>query len=638
MNNIIDIIDSFITPSFILTEAKGVTDDKYINNAKKALGDRLQSKLQSDDYLRNKADEIGFNVNFNPQEKYLEREKAFPNLQLSPEVNERTKKTIYILKQITNSTGGQNWNTLKNMVANNETFGMTYNEVLRMKDFVDGLNLRYLYDESAKIPDGDKFGINGDVEQLDLNNLTDKAIEKWREGSEERKWKYTNDEAFLEMKRNMLNKYLNSTYGVEAEIPNFSLGNKKVKDALMINFTSAFRCPAWNECLVRHACYARSGELQHNNAKLSNDKKHLMWESAHEDPQMMGLIENLLKAYVVDYNGLNKKITPLIRANKKNPEFSEFVSKVGARCNSEKLSMVKFSEMPQAVLDVVAQNTRVRDIRLNENGDFINQWLLDEFDRIAGEFKLIGVTSAAYSCRNLNFKGIKNIVVNASRIEMEGDCIVRYFYAIPEDMYNGFADTYKGTSISDEFNAIQRVPQPLYSIDENGNKILNGNYYYKCPCGRKDFKIKGRKDSSEEGINCYQCHLCYEAQSPEMAKKLAEHGGKLIVFVKAHGVSKNILGDEREAKVSSSVGVPFSYTPKPKEVKKTRTRKTKKGVNESFEGDSNILQSDEEAYQVIADNAIYSMYEHMNGIANNQNNMMQEQKNMFWAKFNKLNH
>ena len=632
MNLIDEIVDKWSDVAFILEE--DVSNDPFVKAAKKRLSASLDDKLRTDTELQNKADELGINKDFTSK-GYIEAKKdAFKNLNISQSVTDKVKKVVSILKAITNSTGGQNWNTLRRMVDDNQTGGMSYNEILRMKDFIDSNDLRYMYDPSIKLAKkstlkfGNKMDKEGNLDDtnFDMNNITDSHLKRWLSGGE-RKSNFTEDEAYIEVKRGILNKYLMSSYGIQLDIPNLSLGNRKVKDALLINFTSAFRCPAWNECLLKHSCYARNSEgMYYHNEKVGNDKKHLMWEAGHNDPQLMKLIIDMLKAYVVDYGSVKQEIADIIKSNKTDSEFASFLEKIGGRFNINAFAQLDYRDMPGSILEILKSHTRVRDIRLNENGDFIAQWLLDEFDKVAGDFRLIGVNTAAYSCRNLNFEGIKNIIINASRITMKGSAIARYFYALPTAMYDAFEDTYNGTNINNGPNVISRKPMPLYSVDAYGNKVPNGNYYYKCPCGRSDFSVNGKPLKE---VNCYQCHLCYEAPDAEMLNKLNSTRGKYIVFVKAHGIKANLLNNKREQYVAKTVGVSKNY-----DFGKADYGHVDNTIHENIEHQDGLDQN--EAYGLITNNAIHSINEHLNGIFTNGVDSMNEQKKIFWNNFNRL--
>lgn len=632
MNLIDEIVDKWSDVAFILEE--DVSNDPFVKAAKKRLSASLDDKLRTDTELQNKADELGINKDFTSK-GYIEAKKdAFKNLNISQSVTDKVKKVVSILKAITNSTGGQNWNTLRRMVDDNQTGGMSYNEILRMKDFIDSNDLRYMYDPSIKLAKkstlkfGNKMDKEGNLDDtnFDMNNITDSHLKRWLSGGE-RKSNFTEDEAYIEVKRGILNKYLMSSYGIQLDIPNLSLGNRKVKDALLINFTSAFRCPAWNECLLKHSCYARNSEgMYYHNEKVGNDKKHLMWEAGHNDPQLMKLIIDMLKAYVVDYGSVKQEIADIIKSNKTDSEFASFLEKIGGRFNINAFAQLDYRDMPGSILEILKSHTRVRDIRLNENGDFIAQWLLDEFDKVAGDFRLIGVNTAAYSCRNLNFEGIKNIIINASRITMKGSAIARYFYALPTAMYDAFEDTYNGTNINNGPNVISRKPMPLYSVDASGNKVPNGNYYYKCPCGRSDFSVNGKPLKE---VNCYQCHLCYEAPDAEMLNKLNSTRGKYIVFVKAHGIKANLLNNKREQYVAKTVGVSKNY-----DFGKADDGHVDNTIHENIEHQDGLDQN--EAYGLITNNAIHSINEHLNGIFTNGVDSMNEQKKIFWNNFNRL--
>jgi hypothetical protein len=314
--------------------------------------------------------------------------------------------------------------------------------------------------------------------------------------------------------------------------------------------------------------------------------------------------------------------TQVERKLKKSPELFDSIGN-----DMDKLATMKFSEMPEGVIDVIKKCKRVSYIRLNENGDFINGDILKAVDEMAGDFKVIDVHTAAYSCRNLKFDSIKNIIINASRSEMRGPTIQRYFFAIPVKMYEAFEDTYTSNSMSNSFDSIGKVPAPLYYVDENGNKTPNGSYYYKCPCSRKDFTLVGddgeTKPNSE--VNCYQCHLCYEENDPSWVEKLGPNG-RLFVFVKAHGMFANLLNAKREREIIEKAGVPENYQlglrDNGMEFKDQDTEDSLQ-QNESRRNGSKQLITEQksiqnEAFQVITENAIYSMTQHFKEMGINE--------------------
>jgi hypothetical protein len=122
---------------------------------------------------------------------------------------------------------------------------------------------------------------------------------------------------------------------------------------------------------------------------------------------------------------------------------------------------------------------------------------------------LIGIDTSAYTCRNLDYTRASNIIINASNAAIKKGKIDRYFFAIEENMYNAFDETYGGNNNSLEIidGSVQPNPQPLYTVDENGQVVDSGHLYYKCPCGRP---LKGK-----EKISCYQCDVCYHRNTFE---------------------------------------------------------------------------------------------------------------------------
>lgn len=592
-------IRKWIDDSFVLNE--DVRNDRFVNGFKKQISNAIQDKFNSGDkHLMGIADEIGFRHNYDNGERTDLKRNVFKGLNVGASVTNDVKNVAEILRGITNSKGAVNFRMLRTMCDNGQTNGYSYNQILRIKDFIDANGIGYIYDRSSK-PSKYKFGLSKgadgiNTDEFDMNNITDAQVKDWNGNREEKG--YTEEEALFYMKKNIIEGYLDKTYGVEFQVPNFPLGNQKVKDALLINFTSAGRCPAWNECLVKHACYAKTNEIQHPNARQSNERKHLMWEAAHNDPQLMHLLHNMLKAYIVDYTKVSKLLGGMLKTVDKT-EGADFLAAVGSKNKIDNLININFSDMPQSVLDTIKTCVRVKDIRLNENGDFIGQWLLDAIDEIAGDFRMIGVNTTAYSCRNLNFEGIKNIVINASRSQMKGGAIARYFYALPESMYNSFEDTYVDMNIDKSPNSIGRTPKPLFFIDQSGNKVPNGNYYYKCPCGREDFRIQEGKKKGLS-INCYQCHLCYEQADEALMGKMGGNG-KFFVFVKAHGTKAGELDKNRENEIIMKVGVPASY-----EV----GGYAQTMVSEEI-GGNQLQMMMNDAFNTITDNCIMSMQTHL---------------------------
>ena len=631
----LNIINRSINEAISLKEGEKYVSDKYITDFQKNINAAIQDKLKTDSNLQQTANELGINPNYSRKEKMkmmnqnLEPETA----NISTSMTDKVKIVVNILREVTNSTGGINQIVLKKNAGSDAYHGLSYADILRVKDYIDSLDLRFLYDTSinpaskVQFNKGEdsklyKFGIiinrdgTYDDSHFDLNDINKNQFDTWYTDS--RQETISQAKAFIEMKEQIVDKYLQSVYGVQFNTPNFALGNQKVTDALMINFTSAFRCPAWNECLVKHACYARAGEGRHyNNVKPSNDKKNLMWMACQDDPKLTKMVYDLLKAYVVDWDKVLKSLK---------------TAKLGKVGSISKISQMYFKDMPEQLLEIVKQCKRVSYIRLNENGDFINQDLLESFDNLAGDFKYIGVNTAAYSCRNLNFKGIKNIVINASRMEMEGPTIARYFYAIPVKMYEAFEDTYTSRSMTNSFDSIGKNPLPLFSVDANGNKTPNGSFYYKCPCSREDFSLVNAKNGNvkeNQSVNCYQCHLCYEPNDDSILAKL-QNGGKYFVFVKAHGSHANVLDEKRENEIIKKIGVPENY--------QIGIRDTGEGYDDNLvvhEGKSLITESRmaDEAYNEIAKNAIYSMTQHFGNL---RGGMIEGNENFFSASVDKV--
>lgn len=626
--------------------------NKYTERRKKDLERGLMNKVSVSDELKDDADRLGINLDWSSEGERDFRDKHFnPDNSFKDDVvgdiNEKHKAAIRLLKQYTSigsvdslvPGGAVNLRAIeKELKEHPEQYaGLTFNEFCRIKDNLDLHSLRGVYDPSYQSARYDKFGTKGvdggetEFEDFNFNTITDKQLradKKFNDVGEE--------ETRAKIRRVTADKFMMTHYGIKMEVPGFSLGNQKVKNAMIINFTAAMKCPAWDECLVKHACYARSGEVRHPNAKASNDRKNLIWLSTKGDIEMMKLVHNYLLSILIHWGLVEKNIQQIM-----TPEFVSSVENVSGQSFDkpkksdivDAISQMWCSDMEKipGLIDFLKPFVRVNDIRVNENGDFINQEMLEEFDTyIAGEFGLLGVQSAAYSCRNLQFGKIKNIIINASRTAMDGSAIERYFVALPTFMYDKFDDTFENYQVkSDTKGSIGelRKPKPLYKVvrQEDGTYAIShqDGFYYKCPCAREDFKIG--KNNEDYTVNCYNCHMCYEPSNEVLG-----NGQKLYVFVKAHGSEKEYLGRKREKFVMNTIGVSENYL----ELRDTQWDKedvSESRIAENVEmGDANLKQDMEnEAINVVVDNATMSMTEHFRNIG--------KQRDKFNEMFERLN-
>ncbi len=438
----------------------------------------------------------------------------------------------------------------------------------------------------------------------------------------------TDAEIKQKMFTSVLDKYMMAKYGIAPSLPvsTFATGNAKLPNStLIINFTSAQRCPAWGECLVKNACYARAGEKLHYNVFQANSQRNLMWEAGLADPEMMVLIENLLRTYIIDYSVARRALT----AARKNIGERKVTAKTVP--SVDVLRKLRFSEYSPEELDIVkTANRGIKNIRLNENGDFINNALLQKIDEICGDIALVGVRASAYTCRTLQFDKIKNIIINASRDNIQGPTVARYFIALPEKIYDAFDDTYNGPGNTIDIKSKEEVlkpnPQPLYFV-QGEEKVPTGKLYYKCPCGR-GFNGKAHETLEAKKINCYQCNICYEPSDKPY-----------YVFVRVHGGAAAKL-EEKPLKYGESANFRSNYLAMNKKEYVPPIQKDKNGgyslVNEIF----NIASredNDEYGIQCVTDNAIFSVNDHLAELFAAQNKMLQETKDNFKTTLDRLN-
>lgn len=455
--------------------------------------------------------------------------------------------------------------------------------LMRMKDLIDRNGLSRLYDDNAPLPSNKGYGLTKDSDaNFDYVGQDDSYMKKFAKGMSPM-------QGIQKFWTSRLSRYAEAKFGMKINMPNtmFGNGNGKLPDStLIVNFTSSFRCPAWNECLVKHACYARAGQKRENNSFYADTNKNLMWQLTKEDPKMMELMMNMVKSYMFDYDSILKKGNKIFQQH-------GIKAKTG-----EDLMSLNFSEIDEEIAQLFTNNRNITEVRLNENGDFIGQWLVDAWNDFAGQISRFGITVSAYTCRHLNFEGIKNIVLNASNLAVKN--ATRYFIAITEAAYNSFDDTYDGMTQDGKINM---KLQPLGNVNEMGEWTPNGNMYYKCPCGRDDM--------ADGKVNCYQCNTCYIPND-------INNGNPYYVFVKVHGSAKDELKERDGGKFRFGISQNYLQNMEAILNSKYSGRKLKNAqialdneqpINEDTELGSDSIQ-DDRAIQQIATNAVISTNEH----------------------------
>ena len=491
-----------------------------------------------------------------------------------------------------------------------------------------------------------KMGLEPHRPLTDTGAIT-KKDEVWKEGAL--------DIVKAEKAKSVVEKYLSNVYGMDFNLDKgsdlFSYGNSKVpEDTLIVNFSSALMCPAWNECLLKDVCYARNTEKHYFNTFKRNQRSNVIWMQTQTDTKLMSMMLELVRCYIVNYNKLAQKIKKL-----NSTLFESICNEVSSDSTlPDTLSKMSFSEIRQKYGDEIIEYIKstkysaCKNIRLNEDGDFIGQWLVDAWDEWAGDFKIIDVTVTAYTCRALNYEKIKNLILNVSKDRLvstnETGAVAHYFCAVTPDTYNSFKETYGGREdFGLDLTLNGGIIKPVYRAlkDEQGKTAA---YYYKCPCGRGKYtyveseekmskkvqtiselelnnpsedspklatvdgtKVYKRVDNKVKGkyVDCYRCRICYGRSAEEGIStddnQPIDNTLPVYVFVAAHGASKELFKDQTKIK-----GRPVTdwlklqnqeqITPEPATVGAT--------LNESMETDEVI---DPLAIKIITKNAIDSV-------------------------------
>ena len=530
----------------------------------------------------------------------------------------------------------------------------------------------------------------------------------------------------------MFNKMLNSKFGYDFKMPTamYTYGNSKLPDdTLIINFTTAHRCPAWNECLVGYACYARGSEHNYEGLHKKNSNLHMMWQTAHKDPEILSAMFKVIKMQLINptnmagallnnpdtsqkwfkkLNDQEGQLTPLkglfnrlgaqdkdnilaepsTYSDKKDNDIddigesrsilgmalNEYVTEAGRKKDPnaplkqpkgarENLAMLIYSHDFGEVFDeqdlAVIKNTpnafRAKFIRLNEEGDFIGQWLLDAFDKFAGDLKLVGISTAAYTCRNLNFTKIKNIIINASTMnvgtmgagdtEGQSAAIARRFFAVSSELYDTLDDTYVPTGRELDYIVpsksergkgdydgskpliplhktadglhVKYDPKPYVNDSETSNPeeytdmfdpngaTVKRRLYYKCPCGRHGDVLDSKGKPIK--MNCYLCRMCYEPKDEKI--------GELYVLVEVHGDNIDSF-DMNTANQKRGISNKMATYREAKEIFANR-------LSESHR------IAEKMGLQLVAQNVITSAKNRISGIADKEFNGLQEESKKF---------
>ena len=554
--------------------------------------------------------------------------------------------------------------------------------ILRLKDFLDKLGWSSLY-RDAPSPKGNpqKFGLKtlnkinvntpkSAIMKIDFTSDTDDEVfDFYKSGTRydtinsavsattknfqlfpDKRETFDNSPevqelARIKMLKQRFDRYLDRRYGVTldfgADNGMFKFGNNKIHDdTLIINFEAAVRCPAWNECIMKDACYAKASEVGYDSALSSNLKKGFIWTQTKEDKGLMDAMCVLIRSCLFDYSAAWTKIREL-SGFKHNEKYGQIYKDAVAAAGNEKvpgiksqkteqgaimLAKMKFSDIQSEFGDEaieifkngVSQNRKdkatgeVRPVmikkgsvvRLNENGDFIGQWLVDAWEELATDFRLVDVRIAAYTCRALNYTNVKNMILNISQAGLVGgqmsEGFAHFFYAVSHEDYDSFPDTYNGKeySLNIDQETFKIVPVYRNLINEEGKLV---GYYYKCPCGRgkrkyipveltgnkaasavkydtmpscleggaKYINVNGQYFQSVENddiktkADCYMCRICYGRNTESDIS--VEGGGKpqpglpVFALVATHGTNQDDSEGIKNNDYRRILGKPVSY-------------------------------------------------------------------------------
>lgn len=592
MNGVInEYIDKYLQT---IIEAKiNLQGDKTLQKAQSRVSNHVQNRLNNgDEEVINLMKTLGLSSDLTNDEFNKKRGEYYQNGEITNQFNDEIKEVIHILQKYVNKGNSKfDDKSLK------RDFPKSFDMIMRIKNFIDLKGLTYTYDKNCNMPSY-PYGIDwkkgGDENDLDFNQFTQGQITDYQTGVR----KGWDDEQTLSyMKEQAVNKYMELKFGKSDGVPNIVManGNSKLpENILIVNFTSAINCPAWNECLVKHACYARQGEKGKSNIFSANENRSLFWKLTQNDAELLKLLMSYVQTYCFKYG----KIAKHIKQNKIviDDDYRHLLK--NPMDLADKMSQLPLSHpfYTDEIIEIMKQYKRVDYIRLNENGDFIGQWLVDAWEKEASMYSKFDIKVSAYTCRHLDFNNMKNLILNVSHTSDSGN-IARHFYALPREIYDALDETYSGTNnslILDSDNKLIPNPQPLYL----NNKITNKKYY-KCPCGR---------NLGNNKVDCYQCKFCYEPKS--------DINENVIVFVGAHGGGKEQLNGV-DIQTAKSIGVSKNFF---KNLEKQNLMVSENtSINEMVS--DGLSSASNMGVNIVTNNAINSMNKHFTELSSSGGDM-----------------
>ena len=244
---------------------------------------------------------------------------------------------------------------------------------------------------------------------------------------------------------------------LELKGKSFSFGNMKVPEDVM---TSAVNCPAAKagECPFTDVCYARKEE---------------------SGPMANLQLRNLRNQHIYKYLS-GKEILKLIK-----------------------------TYIEQAPV-------RIRYIRISEDGDFPDQDTLNFCDKLAGHIKAkYGIQTAAYTHRQLDYSGVKNIIINASDYRIQN--ATSYFICTDRESW-------------------AKLPEGMSDGSTNPGGIDTSNGVFKCHC------------------DCRKCYFCYRTKEQN-----GEPEGPITVVEELRGNEEKVgkaLNAKNKVEKKSGLDIP----------------------------------------------------------------------------------
>jgi hypothetical protein len=286
----------------------------------------------------------------------------------------------------------------------------------------------------------------------------------------------------------------------------FHAGNSKLpKNVLIVNMSSALMCPAFynGTCKIKKgACYAMALENQYSTIDMEKKGDSAMSHRFRTDV----MYTRMLDMYERDDNSALRLYFDIIKKYiRLSHKYGDIITEKTINDVKTTMQGVMTPEM-ENTLRMVGESYKIKDVRLNESGDFQCQLAVDVWGAFSKELKAeFGIDTHAYTARLLDYTGVKDdIAINASHDNVNTGDNKRKFICCKEATFNSLEGG----------EGLKSFGVPNLGVRETRNGT---EYFYKCPCSY-----------SNEDV-CGTCGVCYKKNNTGVPYTIyiTQHGSEL---------------------------------------------------------------------------------------------------------------